>query len=144
MSTKVSICFFLLRILDGCSRRLTLPLQISIVILILSNIALTLTWIFQCNPIKGVWDIGISAQCLSREQLLDVVLAQAIISVWSDFMLAFYPVVILWKVQMSWRSKIGVWILMGCGVVVGTCCIVRTVLNDDSLARDATCKRPPK
>lgn len=140
MSTKVSICFLLLRILDGCSRRLARPLDVSIAILILSNIAMTLCWIFQCNPIRGVWDADVPAKCLNRAQLLHIVLAQAVISVWSDFLLALYPILILWKVQMSWKSKIGVWILMGLGVIVGSCCIVRTVLTDASLPTDSTCK----
>ena len=29
---------------------------------------------------------------------------------------------------------------MGLGVIVGSCCIVRTVLTDESLPQDSTCK----
>ena len=100
MATKVSICFFLLRILEGCGKGLAVPLHASIAILILSNIALTLVWIFQCKPIRAVWDVDIPAKCLDRHRLLHIILAQAVISVWSDFMLALYPIFILWKVQM--------------------------------------------
>ena len=72
--------------------------------------------------------------------MLNLIFSQAIISAVSDFAFAFYPILILWNMSISLKDKIGVVLLMGLGVVVGTCCIVRTVLNDDSLPYDATCK----
>ena len=54
MCTKVSICFFLLRI--PVHKRYIIPLQLSITVLILSNLILTLLWIFQCWPVQAYWD----------------------------------------------------------------------------------------
>lgn len=137
MCTKVSICFFLLRL--PSSRKHIIPLYISIAILIVSNVIITFLWIFQCNPVDAVWTYGVSGNCFSHEQLLDIILAQAIISVVSDFGLAFYPILVLRNLKLTQRrQKLGLVVLMGLGVITGACCIVRTVLNDQSLPTDAT------
>ncbi len=75
MWTKVSICFFLLRI--PVSKKLIRPLQASIVILIVSNIILTILWIVQCRPIAATWNMNIHGDCFSKEQLLNIILSQA-------------------------------------------------------------------
>lgn len=53
MWTKVSICFFLMRI--PATKALIRPLQASIVFLIVSNIILTVLWIVQCRPLHAAW-----------------------------------------------------------------------------------------
>lgn len=75
MWTKVSICLFLLRI--PISKRLTRPLQWSVVILIVSNVVLTFCWIFQCRPVRGAWDTTANGQCFSRGQKQRIIIAQA-------------------------------------------------------------------
>lgn len=75
MWTKVSICLFLLRI--AINKKLTRPLQWGVVVLILSNIILTLFWIFQCRPLRAAWDTTIESHCFSRGQKQRVILAQA-------------------------------------------------------------------
>ena len=93
-----------------------------------------------------------------------------VISAVSDFAFAAYPILILWKIQMNLNTKIGLCCLMGLGVLyvapspenfpvshadssslrTGACCIVRTVLNYQSLPTDTTCmssldqKPPPR
>lgn len=117
MFTKLSICFFLLRL--PVERRYIRPIQVSIVILIVSNIIITLLWIFQCWPISQAWtkDIDQHSNCMTNAQLLRIIISQAIISIISDFMLSLFPIVILWKVQISVRIKVGLCSLMGLGLM---------------------------
>lgn len=75
MWTKVSICLFLLRI--PISKRLTRPLQLGVVVLVVSNVVLTICWILQCRPLHAAWDKTIEAQCFSRGKVLKIILAQA-------------------------------------------------------------------
>lgn len=75
MWTKVSICLFFLRI--PISKRLTRPLQWSVVALILSNVVLTLCWILQCRPIRAAWDTTANGRCFSRGQKQRIIFAQA-------------------------------------------------------------------
>jgi len=67
-----------------------------------------------------------------------VILAQAIISIVSDFTFALYPILILWNVKIKTKDKIGLCALMGLGLITGACCIVRTVLNNQALAADSS------
>lgn len=109
--TKVSICFFLLRL--PVSKKYTRPLQVSILLLIVSNVALTLLWILHCIPVSAAWNPRVSGKCFSKKQQLDIILAQAIISIVSDFALALYPVLILRNLQTTLKRKVGICLLMG-------------------------------
>ncbi|KAL8834531.1 MAG: hypothetical protein Q9170_003713 [Blastenia crenularia] len=115
MLTKVSICFLLLRI--PTETYFLRPLQGSIIFLVVTNIILTFVWVFQCNPIRGAWNKRTAATCFTDAQLLRIIISQAIISIISDIVLALSPLIILWKVQIERRVKIGLSLLMGLGVL---------------------------
>ena len=115
MFTKISICFFLLRI--PVEKHLIRPIQGAIVFLVVTNIILTLLWIFQCNPIASTWDKQIPGRCFTDAQLQRIIMAQALIAIISDFGLALFPIVLLWKVQISLRIKAGLCSLMGLGLM---------------------------
>ena len=134
MWTKVSICLFLLRIPN--SRPLRVPLQWAVAFLLFSNTILTTLWIMQCQPLHAAWD-G-KGSCMSRGALQGIVLAQAIISVVSDFVFATLPILFLWRVQVDFTTKAGLWLLMCLGFITGAFCLVRTVLNDESIPLDVT------
>ena len=75
MWTKVSICLFLLRI--PCQKYLIRPLQAALVILILSNVIITILWIVQCRPVAAAWDNRIHGDCFSKHQVEGIILTQA-------------------------------------------------------------------
>ena len=134
MWTKVSICLFLMRIPD--SKALLRPLQWAVAFLLFSNTILTVVWIMQCQPLHAAWDDkGI---CMTRGALEGVILVQAVISVVSDFSFAAFPILILWRVQIDFKTKLGLWVLMCLGFITGACCLVRTVLNNQSVPLDGT------
>ncbi len=115
MFTKISICFFLLRI--PVEKRFIRPIQATIAILVVSNIILTLLWILQCNPVSRAWNTQIPGTCFTNAQLQRIIISQALISIISDFMLALFPIVLLWKVQIALRIKAGLCMLMGLGLM---------------------------
>ena len=104
--------------------------------LLISNLVLTVMWIMQCQPVHGAW-YG-PASCMGRSELEAIILTQALISILSDFILAAFPIFYFWRLQVDFKTKVGLWLLMGLGVITGVCCIVRTVLNNESLPDDAT------
>ena len=75
---------------------------------------------------------------MGRGALEGIVLAQAIISVISDFTFAALPILFLWRVQVDLTTKAGLWLLMCLGFITGSFCLVRTVLNNESIPLDAT------
>lgn len=88
----------------------------------------------QCQPIHAAWDDD--GRCLSLSAKEGIVLAQAVISVVSDFAFAALPIFFLWRTQIDVRTKIGLWVLMGLGVLTGIFCLVRTVINSQSFPED--------
>ncbi|KAL9011856.1 MAG: hypothetical protein Q9173_003345 [Seirophora scorigena] len=135
MWTKVSICLFLIRIPQ--SRALKRPLQWAVAFLLFSNAVLTVMLIMQCQPLHAAWDDRVrDGRCLSLDAKMGIVLAQAIISVVSDFAFAALPVFFLWRTQIDLKTKIGLWLLMGLGVITGVLCLVRTVINNQSFPDD--------
>ena len=115
MFTKISICLFLLRI--PVEKHLIRPIQGAIAVLIISNIVLTLLWIFQCNPIASAWNKQTPGSCFTDGQLQRIIISQALISIISDFMLALFPIVLLWNVQIAPRIKAGLCALMALGLM---------------------------
>lgn len=76
MFTKVSICLFLLRI--TVTKQFKRPLQAAVVILVLSNIVLSLLWVLQCTPhLDKAWDSKLPGHCFSKGQLERIIIAQA-------------------------------------------------------------------
>ena len=115
MFNKISICLFLLRI--PVEKKFIRPIQGTIIALIVSNIILTLLWILQCNPVSKAWNKQVHGTCFTDAQLQRIIISQALISIISDFMLALFPLVLLWKVQIAIRVKAGLCILMGLGLM---------------------------
>lgn len=75
MWTKVSICLFLKRI--PVTKLLIRPIEAAIVLLILSNVIITILWIVQCRPVDAAWNANVQGSCFSKGQLERIVLAQA-------------------------------------------------------------------
>lgn len=90
----------------------------------------------QCQPLHAAWDD--QGTCMSRGTKDAIVLAQAVISVVSDFTFAAFPIFVLWRVQIDFKTKMGLWLLMCLGFITGACCLVRTVLNNQALPLDET------
>ena len=77
MATKVSICLLLLRI--SPNKRIIRPIQSLVAFLVLSNVVLSLVWIFQCIPVDGAWDAKSqkTAKCYTQGQIQRVIISQA-------------------------------------------------------------------
>ncbi|KAI4102224.1 MAG: hypothetical protein LQ339_004749 [Xanthoria mediterranea] len=134
MWTKVSICLFLIRLPQ--SKALKRPLEWTVAFLLFSNTICTTILIMQCQPLHAAWDDD--GRCMSTEAMEALVLTQAVISVVSDFAFAALPVFFLWRTQIDFRTKVGLWVLMGLGVLTGFFCLVRTVINNQSFPKDVT------
>jgi len=134
MFTKVSVCLLLLRI--SPSARIIRPIQGLVFFLVVSNIVLSILWIFQCFPVDAAWDATKrqDASCFDKGQLQRIIMSQAsklnapkdvhfradllrVISIGSDFILAGFPTIILYKVQITTRQKILLCGLMGLGLL---------------------------
>ena len=137
MWTKISICLFFVRMRG--SKKYKNVMYWAVGFLLLSNTVLTVMWIMQCQPVRAAWTQGGEGRgCMGQRSKEAIILTQAVISIVSDFVFAGVPVLLLWRLQIDLKTKVGLWVLMCLGVITGACCIVRTVLNGEALPVDET------
>ena len=76
MFTKISICLFLLRI--TVTKAFNRALQAAVVVLVVSNVVISLLWILQCTPhLDKAWDTKMPGRCFGKGQLERIIIAQA-------------------------------------------------------------------
>ncbi|KAL8760418.1 MAG: hypothetical protein Q9199_000042 [Rusavskia elegans] len=136
--SKISICLFLLRL--SSFRRIRLALHGMNIFLITSHIPLTFLIIFQCNPISKYWRNPLEGpgNCFDKDTVATIIIIQGVFSIVSDFVLAGFPIVLLWNVQLSKRTKVGLCMLMGLGVITAGICIGRTALSGQVKSMDVS------
>ena len=101
-------------------------LYILLALLITINIA-TVGIIFgQCLPARKLWEPSINGHCLSPTIQPDYSYFQGSFSALSDLVLALFPTVIIWNLQMRLSVKIGIASAMGLGVFAAAAAIVKT------------------
>ena len=88
----------------------------------------------------GPWKLVFSIIDFSfeRRSLQLIWVFPPVISAISDFLLAAYPILILARVRISLRKKIGLCLLMSLGVITGACCVVRLATNWENESPDTT------
>lgn len=91
---------------------------------------ITAIWDFQCIPVSYTWTkfSGTkpdSGHCLPDEFILVAAYVQAAITALLDWTLALFPVVLLWNVRMSWRTKVSICSLLMFGAVASGSTLAR-------------------
>ena len=74
MFVKISICLFLLRIVD--TQKVRIAMNILIGCLVLFTAIFTFLFLGICRPLKAHWNIGVDAVCLSDNVIENIVIAQ--------------------------------------------------------------------
>ena len=81
MFTKISICLFLLRIVDG--RKIRLAMYSLIGCLILFTTVFVGLFLGICRPLRAHWDTGVEGVCLSEKVIENIIIAQG--GMWGVF-----------------------------------------------------------
>ncbi|KAL9639431.1 MAG: hypothetical protein Q9204_001090 [Flavoplaca sp. TL-2023a] len=138
MISKISICLFLLRL--SSFRKIRLGLHAMNIFLVTSHIPLTFLIVFQCSPISKYWRNPHDGpgKCFSKDTVAHIIIVQGVFSIVSDFILAGFPIVLLWNVQLGKRTKLGLCMLMGLGVITAGICIGRTALSGQVKSMDVS------
>ncbi|KAI4233244.1 MAG: hypothetical protein LQ349_004533 [Xanthoria aureola] len=136
--SKISICLFLLRL--SSFRKIRLGLHGMNIFLITSHIPLTFLMMFQCTPISKYWRNPLEGpgKCFDKDTVAIIIIVQGVFSIVSDFILAGFPILLLWNVQLSKRTKVGLCVLMGLGVITAGICIGRTALSGQVKTTDVS------
>ncbi|KAF2155513.1 hypothetical protein K461DRAFT_318248 [Myriangium duriaei CBS 260.36] len=82
--------------------------------------------ITQCSPYQKLWYQLLPGTCERTVVAFKFGYFQGSVAVMTDFLLAIYPITIVWNLQASLKTKIGFCILMAGGVICAVAAIMRT------------------
>ncbi|KAI1380752.1 hypothetical protein F4677DRAFT_404508 [Hypoxylon crocopeplum] len=126
---KISIALFLMRLIDR-SRRQKAFLWVLIFLLAVVNLVLIIVTFAQCTPVTFLWDRvrAIShGTCWAPTVQQYYGYFQGAFSTLSDLVLALFPTLIIWNLQMPLKTKLGIGFLMSLGVIAAAAAAVKTV-----------------
>ncbi|KAF2677267.1 hypothetical protein K458DRAFT_320208 [Lentithecium fluviatile CBS 122367] len=98
-------------------------------IIISMNVAMLLLAILllsQCRPVEKSWNREIAGSCLNRVALNSFSIFAGSYSAFLDMVLAMFPGLIIWNLQMGKREKLGVIFAMSLGFLAGIVAAVKT------------------
>ncbi|KAM0809755.1 putative Integral membrane protein [Seiridium cardinale] len=80
-----------------------------------------LTW---CKPLSATWDPS-TGTCGNANAITNISYFISACSVITDWTYAILPALILWEVQLKWKVKLSVAIILGVGVIASSATLVR-------------------
>ena len=132
---KVSVALLLLKIMPKNKFRQWF-LYILIALMTIIN-AICVAFIFgQCSPVQKLWEPSISGNCLRPYVQQDIGIFRASFSCLSDFLLALFPLLVIYKLQTRRAIKLGLGCAMSLGLFATGAAIVKTIQLPDLSARD--------
>jgi len=117
---KISILCLYIRVFGTTAMRKVY--YIMLVAITVNGVWLILSGIFGCVPVHGFWDLGVSAYCLPRKPMW---FSNAAVNILTDFALFLSPMVVLRRLRMPRRQKIGLYFVFGLGLFVCVMSIIR-------------------
>ncbi|KAH6433600.1 hypothetical protein HBI14_019330 [Parastagonospora nodorum] len=118
---KISLCLTYLRLFPSKANKIFSHTMMAYQLL--WNIITTTMYICQCLPIESLWNPAVKkGRCLDVKAL---VLASMAVNTVSDFIIFLWPVIPLWKVQISLRQRLNLVTVFGFGMVTCVGAIVK-------------------
>ncbi|KAK3373011.1 hypothetical protein B0T24DRAFT_527533 [Lasiosphaeria ovina] len=81
---------------------------------------------FQCTPVQKAWNLDAPGSCWDSRVQVNIGIGAGAYSAAMDFILAIFPTVLIWHLQMGTREKVGVVVAMSLGVFAGITAIVKS------------------
>lgn len=122
--TKVCLLWVLTRVFSPV-RDVVIFIYIFIGIMLAYYIPVLIVKIRICSPIARFWNANIDGTCLDQKS---IILADAVVSVASDFVILILPLILTMHLQMSTKKKIRVAAVLGAGGLAVLASIIRLVL----------------
>lgn len=115
--SKLSIIALLLMVTTKVQNRRRVALwAIGGLNIAVNAIQIIFIWV-QCRPVSHTWDRASAGSCPYTDVANNYSYFQGVVSVSTDFFLAFYPMTVVWTLQLSKSTKWAFSILMAGGVL---------------------------
>lgn len=123
---RISYAFLLLSLSPpNKTRRVFLWTIITIQFVV--DVAMVCISFAQCRPITGWWDHEVDADCWSPTVQQNAAFFQGSVCSLVDLILAVFPASLFWNLQMHWKQKIFLSLIMGLGIFAMIASIIKTV-----------------
>ncbi|KAJ5474988.1 hypothetical protein N7539_008054 [Penicillium diatomitis] len=110
---KLSIAVALLRLTINRVHRIIIFLVMGFTVAV--SLMFWITLLLNCQPVSFFWnfaDPNSSGECMSLHELAKVVYVYSSFTIVSDLTLAILPIFLVWKLQMSPRTKVAVVVIL--------------------------------
>jgi hypothetical protein len=83
------------------------------------SIAEGLVMVFQCDPISNFWTrfLGEPGKCIAGTIIEDLSICHAAMITFSDWTLGILPIFLVWNLNMNFRTKVSVALILGLGAL---------------------------
>lgn len=115
---KISIAVALLRLTVKKAHHIIIWSTIGLTVAV--SIMFWLVLMLNCHPISYFWnyaDPSATGTCMSANNLVKVAYVYSCLTIVSDLTLGILPIFLVWKLQMSYRTKIAVGGILSMGAV---------------------------
>ena len=135
---KISVCLALLRVVERARRGITLFLRSLLVFVAVTHLALAMLFFLHCRPLAALWNPKVHRSCLSTHTTVLAGYVGFAVDVVTDLVCAGIPVLVIHRLQMSFRTKIALCVLMGLGVFTAGCAVAKAITLRGVFADDYT------
>ncbi|KAJ5216651.1 uncharacterized protein N7498_003058 [Penicillium cinerascens] len=123
---KISVAVALLRLTIEKIHRIILLCNIGLTIAV--GFMFWMVLLLDCHPVSYFWnyaDPSKTGTCMSKDDLVKVAYVYSCLTIVTDLTLAILPIFLIWKLQMSYRTKIAVGGMLSMGAIASVAVIVR-------------------
>ena len=137
--SKISICLFLLRVLDKTHIKFRRAFLYFLIFLALVNAVISAACVLdRCRPVRKSWNPKVPGHCKDPKIFWRFAYVNGALNAFGDFALALFPISFIKDLNLPLRRKVMVFCLMSCGVICGALSITRTVAGSDLAPRSDT------
>lgn len=135
---KISVCLALLRVVERARRGITLFLWSLLVLIAMTHLALAMLFFLHCRPLARLWNPKVNGSCMSTHTTVLAGYVGFAIDVVTDLLCAGVPVLVIHRLQMTFRTKVALCVLMGLGVFTAGCAVAKAITLRGVFADDYT------
>ena len=135
---KISVCLALLRVVERARRGITLFLWSLLVLVATTHLALAMLFFLHCRPLARLWNPKVNGSCMSTHTTVLAGYVGFAVDVVTDLLCAGIPVLVIHRLQMTFRTKVALCVLMGLGVFTAGCAVAKAITLRGVFADDYT------
>ncbi|KAF2224687.1 hypothetical protein BDZ85DRAFT_82666 [Elsinoe ampelina] len=124
---KLAIIALYLQVANAAGRAERFFLWAMAFIVSAAAVTQTVLLVIQCDPLDRLWDTSIPGQCPGSLLSTRFGYFQGAFSAFTDFILALYPITIIWDVKTSKATKLGISVVMAGGLIPFAAAVGRAI-----------------